>query len=136
MTSSLLNTVAAIPQQTQMETIMNRVSKTAMAAIIASLAFVGTSKAEDSITMDWPANIDQTLATFDQDFNVKYVADRKDQEELPGDFLLPAGSVENIQAAIMSNEPLLMRLQEQGVNVNDVVSAEQAADGSITFWLR
>ncbi len=115
---------------------MNRVSKTAIAAIIASMSFVGASKAEDSITMNWPADIDQTLATFDQDFNVKYVMERRDDDGHTESIPIPTTHIQGVQAAILANEPLLLRLEEQGVNVDDVVSAEQAADGSITFWLR
>jgi hypothetical protein len=42
--------------------------------------------------------------------------------------------VHQIQASIGANRVLSHELASQGVNVHDVINAEQAADGSITFY--
>jgi|APAra7269096819_1048525.scaffolds.fasta_scaffold00506_26 hypothetical protein len=118
---------------------MKRTLKLAIVAAIASQVFVGVSYA-DSVTMNWGPELQRTLVTFNQDFDLKYLNDYQNQKTDPDahDTNPPrtVQGVENIQAAIRSNHPLAKRLEARGVNIHDVVNAEQAADGSITFWLK
>ncbi len=44
--------------------------------------------------------------------------------------------VKNIQASIRENKPLVKKLAAKDIKVDDVVNAQQAADGSITFFIR
>lgn len=49
----------------------------------------------------------------------------------------PARSVQDvhrIQASIRANKVLSQELASKRVNVHDVINAEQAADGSITYY--
>ena len=118
---------------------MNRVSKFAIAAAIASLSFAGISYA-DSATMNWGPELEKTLATFDKGFDVKQIGDYQNQKTGSDSEDTNAArspeAVEHIQAAIRSNKTLAKKLEAKGVNIKDVVNAEQAADGTVTFWTR
>lgn len=119
---------------------MNRISIFAVAAAFSSLAFAGVSNAADSGKMNWGPELEHTLTTFNSNFDVKYVGDASDEyagsdadDKLTG--RTPDG-VEHIAAAVRSNKPLVKRLEEKGIDPKDIVNAEQAADGSVTFYLR
>jgi len=118
---------------------MNRVSKIAAAIAISSLSFAGVSYA-DSATMNWGPELEKTLTTFDKGFDVKQIGDYQNQKvgSDSEDTSIPRSdeAVAHIQAAIRSNKPLLEKLEAKGVNLKDVVNAQQAADGSVTFWIR
>lgn len=118
---------------------MNRVSNFVMAAAIASLSFAGVSYA-DSAAMNWGPELEKTLTTFNQNFDVKQIGDYQNQKAGSDaeDTNLPRSdeAIKHIQAAIRSNKPLLEKLDAKGVDVKNVVNAQQAADGSITFWTR
>lgn len=119
---------------------MNRITKVALAAAFSSLAFAGVSRAQ-SLGMNTTPGIEQTLRTFrGNDFNVKPI---HDWSNLDGYMTAPATAPERsmqairgIQASIDANRPLVRQLNQQGVNVRNVVNAEQAADGSLTFYTR
>lgn len=117
---------------------MNRVLKLASAAILASMSFAGASYAADSLKMNWEPELEKTLTTFKAPFNVDYTDDynRGDDDTNPDAVSLPAPEVKKLQAAIEANKPLTRRLVRRGVILDDVVNAQQAADGSVTFWLR
>ncbi len=119
---------------------MNRVTNFALAAIVSSFAFAGASYAEDSITMNDGPQIERTLTTFNQDFDVKYLNDYQNQKVQPDaqDTTIPrtVEGVEHIQASIKENKPLVEKLAAKGIKVDDVVNAQQAADGSVTFFIR
>ncbi|WFU91380.1 hypothetical protein QA644_24775 (plasmid) [Rhizobium sp. CC1099] len=118
---------------------MNRVTNFAMAAIISSVAFAGVSYA-DSLEMNDGPQIEKTLSTFKNEFDVKYLNDYQNQKDQPDaqDTAIPrsADGVKNIQASIKENKPLVEKLAAKGIKVDDVVNAQQAADGSITFFIR
>ncbi|QFY63599.1 hypothetical protein FZ934_25510 (plasmid) [Rhizobium grahamii] len=118
---------------------MNRISSFAIAAAFSTLAFASASYA-DSLTMNDGPQIEKTLATFDQGFNVKYINDYQNQKDQPDaqDTAAPRTDegVQHIQAAIKSNKPLSEKLASKGIAVDNVVNVEQAADGSMTFWIR
>src|SRR5262245_45855827 len=119
---------------------MNRVAKVALATAFSSLALAGVSQAQ-SLAMNSTPGIEQTLRTFrGNDFNVKQI---HDYASLDSDLSAPATAPERsmrgiqaIQASIDANRPLVRALNQQGVSVRNVVNAEQAADGSLTFYVR
>jgi hypothetical protein len=41
-----------------------------------------------------------------------------------------------VQAAIIANRPLAQKLEGQKVELTNIVGAEQAADGGVTFYVR
>lgn len=118
---------------------MNRVSKLVVAAAISTLSLAGISHAE-SLTMNDGPQIEKTLATFNQNFDVKTLNDYQNQKDQPDaeDTFPPRTDegVQHIQAAIKSNKALSAKLEAKGLKINDIVNAAQAADGSITFWVR
>jgi hypothetical protein len=117
---------------------MNRVIKLAAAAAIASVSFAGFSYA-DSLEMNWAPELEKTLTTFNQPFNIEYTDDYNTgggDDTNPDAVALPAPEVQKLQAAIESNKPLTRRLVRHGVILDDVVNAQQAGDGSMTFWIR
>lgn len=118
---------------------MNRVLNIAMVAVVSSVAFAGVSRA-DSLSMNDGAQIEKTLQTFNNNFDVKDIDDYQNYKDQPGGRDGPQprtdAGVQHIQVSIKDNKDLVKRLGERGVKVNDVVNAQQAADGSITFWVR
>jgi hypothetical protein len=119
---------------------MNPVAKIAIAAAFSSLAFAGVSRAE-SLGMNTAQGIEQTLRTFQgNDFDIQPVYDwhnLDDESTGPRSVLQRSQSaVHAIQASIDANRSLAHRLNSDGVNIRNVVNAEQAADGSITFYVR
>jgi len=118
---------------------MNRVAKIAIASAFSSLAFVGVSRAE-SLGMNTASSIEQTLRSFrGNDFAVQQYHDWRDIGAMDqyGPRSAPirdAQEVHQIQASIDANRSLTRKLAGQGVNVNDVINAEQAADGSLTIF--
>jgi hypothetical protein len=118
---------------------MNRVAKIAIAATLSSLALAGVSRAE-SLGMNTSQGIDQTLKTFSGDFDIEHVYNwHHDYDRVSGPLSAPqrtAGDIRGIQASIDANKSLAHQLNNQGVDVRSVVNAEQAADGSLTFYVR
>ncbi|KQV83558.1 hypothetical protein [Rhizobium sp. Root1220] len=118
---------------------MNRVVNFAVAAVISSMALAGTSYA-DSLAMNDGPEIERTLVTFDQPFDVKYLNDYQNQKTQPdaSDAAPPRTSegVKNLQASIKANKDLTKKLEAKGISVDNVVNAQQAADGSITFFIK
>lgn len=119
---------------------MNRALNFAAAAIISMMTAVGTTFAEDTLTMNDGPEIERTLVTFNQPFDVKYLNDYQNQkvEPDPHDGVPPrtAEGVKNIQASIKANKALTKKLEAKGISVDNVVNAQQAADGTITFFIR
>ncbi|RUM21183.1 hypothetical protein EFQ99_27215 [Rhizobium vallis] len=119
---------------------MNRVVTITLAAALSSLAFAGVSRAE-SLGMNSAQGIEQTLRTFQgNDFNVEQVYNwRNLDDETTGPRSAPQRSgeaVRGIQASIDANKSLAHRLNNEGVDIRNIVNAEQAADGSMTFYVR
>jgi len=75
-----------VPNVYRKEYLMNRVSKLASAAILASMSFAGASYAADSLKMNWEPELEKTLTTFKAPFNVDYTDDynRGDDDTKPG----------------------------------------------------
>ena len=119
---------------------MNRIVTVTLAAALSSMAFAGVSRAE-GLGMNTAQGIEQTLRTFHgNDFNVEQVHNwRNLDDEATGPRSAPERSgqaVRGIQASIDANRSLAHRLNNEGVDVRNIVNAEQAADGSLTFYVR
>jgi len=118
---------------------MKRVISYALLTIVSSIALTTASHA-DSLTIDDGPAIEQTLRSFDKAFDVTYLNDY-DATQAPSDAKdtpVPrtAEGVHNIQASIASNKSLAEKLQAKGIDLRNVVNAQQAADGSITFFVK
>ncbi|AHF83383.1 hypothetical protein RLEG3_16810 [Rhizobium leguminosarum bv. trifolii WSM1689] len=119
---------------------MHRVLTITLAAALSSVAFAGVSRAE-SLGMNTAQGIEQTLKTFQgNDFNVQEVYNWHNfDDETTGPHSAPQRSgqaIRGIQASIDANRSLAHRLNNEGVDVRNIVNAEQAADGSMTFYVR
>jgi hypothetical protein len=118
---------------------MNRVAKFAVVSAFSSLALAGVSRAA-SLGMDTPEGISQTLRTFHStNFDVQQVYDHGDRNDLGGPLPFEGVSpqdVHMIQASIEANKPLTRQLGQEGVAVRNIVNADQAADGSVTFYVQ
>ncbi|PDT30200.1 hypothetical protein CO660_09035 [Rhizobium sp. L9] len=119
---------------------MNRVVTITIAAALSSLAFAGVSQAE-SFGMNSAQAIEQTLRTFrGNNFNIEQVRNWHNlDDETTGPRSAPERSgqtIRGIQASIDANRSLAHRLNNEGVDVRNIVNAEQAADGSVTFYVR
>ncbi|APO74217.1 hypothetical protein AM571_CH01381 [Rhizobium etli 8C-3] len=117
---------------------MNRVATLALVSAFSSLALAGVSRAE-SFGMNSPSGIEQTLRNFrGNDFTVRHFYNFHDvSPEANGPRSAPprsAQDVRQIQASIDANKVLMRKLGNDGVNVRNVINAEQAADGSITLF--
>jgi len=107
---------------------------------LSSLAFAGASRAE-SLGMNTAQGIEQTLRTFHgNDFNVEQVHNWRNLDDwTTGPRSAPERSgqaIRGIRASIDANRSLARRLNNEGVDVRNIVNAEQAADGSLTFYVR
>ncbi|MBY3537541.1 hypothetical protein HFN68_32370 [Rhizobium laguerreae] len=117
---------------------MQRAISFAMLAVVSSLAFSTGSRA-DSLAMNDGPVIEKTLKTFDKPFDVKYLNDYQNQKAQPdADAAIPRTEegVKNIQASISANKRLADKLKAKGVDIDNVVNAQQAADGSMTFFIK
>ncbi|MEZ2133133.1 MULTISPECIES: hypothetical protein [unclassified Sinorhizobium] len=116
---------------------MNRVAKIAVVSALSSLALVGVSRAA-SFGMNSPSGIEQTLRNFQgNDFFVQPFYNWHGRDPAYGPRSAPdrsAQDVRQIQASIEANRVLTRKLAADGVRVRNVINAEQAADGSITFY--
>jgi hypothetical protein len=118
---------------------MNSRFKIAFVAAFASLALAGVSRAE-SIAMNTAPEIAQTLRAFNSDFNLRYVGNWDNDPEHETRGLSATGRTDNqlraIRASISENKDLVRKLNQDDVKVDNIVDAEQAADGSVTFFVR
>lgn len=116
---------------------LTTLTKLAVAVVIASLTLAGESHAGGFDPYRAPG-LDKALTTFDSNFNVDFTAHYNNggDDTNPDAVSLSNAGAAHIQSAIRANRPLARRLESRGVNIDDVVNAQEAADGSVTFWLR
>ncbi len=114
--------------------------KMSLAVLAIFFSVAGTASHAESLTMNDVPDIEKTLRTFDSAFDLQPLDQYKSQRTQadPTDPVLARTSegVEKIQAAIVSNKALLAKLEAKGVEIKNIVNAQQAADGSITFYLK
>lgn len=120
---------------------MNRFASFLSASAMTALAFgVGSSAAFATSTPAAPQAIEQTLASVKAEkfIVVELQSLQKDDPVLARFDKLTQESPEarKLQAAIITNKPLLQALQKEQVEVTNIVGAEAAADGGITLYLR
>ncbi|MGO4621668.1 hypothetical protein AB4Z34_30035 [Ensifer sp. 2YAB10] len=116
---------------------MNRIAKLSVIAALSALSFGGVSFAAGT-AMNWPAHIDQTVRQFKGNhFNIVDVDTLKESSETRT-WLKEATpkQVSALHAAVHANKPLAAKLKGQNVEISNIAGAEQAADGSLTFYLR
>ncbi|KQV70216.1 hypothetical protein [Rhizobium sp. Root1220] len=119
---------------------MNKIAKLALVAIASSIAFAGSSRA-GSWGMNSGSSIERTIRSFSgNDFNVQYVYNWRHQaDRTTGPWSVPQRSptaIQHIQESIDSNRTLVQSLARKGVNVRNIVNANEALDGSLTFYVR
>ncbi|MBB4349377.1 hypothetical protein [Aliirhizobium cellulosilyticum] len=116
---------------------MNRPSKLAIAAILASISFSSMSHA-DSVPADWQSQLEKIVGTFHADFDVEFSNEfnREDYQNNPYASPLRGDGVAKLQAAIRRNKSLSERLEATGIRINTIVNAAPAGDGSLTFFAR
>jgi len=118
---------------------MNRVLNLAAVVLVSSFGFATVSHAE-SLDMNAPGPLENTLRTFSSDFDVHVLGnwDQSPEHTTRGSSVSDrsAYAIQGIQAAIEANGPLVARLERDGVKVSNIVDAEQAADGGMTFYSR
>ncbi len=94
----------------------------------------------DGLRANSPASLEKSLRTFNGHIDVEYVHNRLTlNDRTDGPLGIPDRPLEEIQrmrSAIRDNKDLLGSLTQKGVAVRDVINAYQAADGSITFYVR
>jgi hypothetical protein len=116
---------------------MNRLAALAAFATVSSISFAGVSYA-DSLTMNSGPSIETTLLSYSKPFAVRYL-DNYDNSKFDDTTGVDAeaprsnGGIQHIQSSINSNKSLVEKLKTRGVDVKDIVDAEQAADGSVIF---
>jgi len=116
---------------------MTRLATLAIFAAVSAVSFSSLSHA-DSLTMNSGPEIEKTLAAYNKPFAVRYLEnydDAKFDNTSGKDAQAPrsAEGIRHIQSSINANKHLSEKLKSRGINVNDIVDAEQAADGSIIF---
>lgn len=116
---------------------MNRIAKLSVIAALSALSFGGISYAAGA-AMNWPAHIDQTVRHFKGNhFNIVDVDTLKETSQTRTwiNEATPK-QISALHAAVHANKPLAAKLKGQNVEMNNIAGAEQAADGSLTFYLR
>ncbi|MCA1366319.1 hypothetical protein I6F15_02740 [Bradyrhizobium sp. BRP14] len=115
---------------------MNRITKISVIAALSALTFGGISHAA-SVEMNWPRQIDQTVRTFKGDFRVVDVDTLSRMSEVRSRINDETPQqVAALQSAIEANKPLAAKLETRNVEMNNIAGAAQAADGSLTIYVR
>lgn len=116
---------------------MNRIARMSVIAAFSALSFGGISYAE-STAMNWPAEIEHTVRDFKgAKFDVINVDTLNKMSETHTwiDQATPE-QVRALQSSIEANKPFAEKLKARNVELNNIVGAEQAADGSLTIYMR
>lgn len=119
---------------------MKNTLKITAIAVLASLVFASAGRA-DSWNMESSPSIERTLRHFQgKHFDIRYIHNWKHfSDRATGPISVPQRSpsaVRHIQASIASNRKLVKALSARGVDYRTIVNADQAADGSMTFYIR
>jgi hypothetical protein len=115
---------------------MKRIAKLAFVSCIVALTSAAAGHCGGLFENGSP-ELEQTLRSFDGRFDVQpyynwggaFPGDgpQSVEERTPS-------AIVHIQEAILANRTLADRLEQHGVQIRNVINAEQAADGSITFY--
>ncbi len=115
---------------------MNRFARTTAVALMSALTLAGAGypasamqKVDRELTRTQSPRFDvvelSSIAKSDPAYS-RYIS------------LNPASSpkVQSLQASIMNDKALTRDLRAQAVEINNIVGAQHAADGSVTFYVR
>ncbi len=110
------------------------------AVLVVAAAHGSTAASAGSIQPNSAAAIERTLRTFSGQFDIEYVHNRLTlNNRTDGPLGVPDRLPEEVQlirSAIHDNDAFLDRLQRKGVALRNVINAYQAADGSLTLYVR
>ncbi|WP_159952159.1 hypothetical protein [Rhizobium sp. 18065] len=120
---------------------MNRFASALSASAISALAFGGDSYAAmPAIGTTTPPQVEQTITGLTANhFDIIRLDELDKGDPVLQKFETVApGSQEArmIQASVIANKPLSRKLQSEKVELTNIVGAERASDGTVTFYLR
>ena len=110
---------------------MKRLVSIAPAAAFSALAVAGTAQAATMWSNDTAAIQSLKAGQFTVTRIDSLNHDRAEDIRKQGDEM-----ASSVQKAIRANPTLLRNLKAQNVEIDNVVAAAQAADGTVTFYLR
>ncbi|WP_112811858.1 hypothetical protein [Ensifer sp.] len=116
---------------------MNSIAKLSVIAALSAISFGGISYAAGT-AMNWPAEIEQTVHGFKGDkFEVVNIdtLDKLSETRTWIDQATPA-QLSALHKAVDGNKELVGKLKAQNVELTNIVGAEQAADGSLTLYIK
>jgi hypothetical protein len=120
---------------------MNRFATILSATALSTIAFGAQSYAAMPAAGGMPdSKIESTIQTMSaNDFDVVRMDSLKTHDpanERFGNVTPTSPEARLIQASVIANRPLAQKLEAQKVELTNIVGAEQAADGGITFYIR
>lgn len=120
---------------------MNRFATALSASALSAIAFGAESYAAMPSAAGTPdSRIESTIQTMSsKDFNVVRVDSLKTHDTAHERFAAVSHSspeARQVQAAVIANRSLSQKLQGQKVELTNIVGAERAANGGMTFYVR
>jgi hypothetical protein len=112
---------------------MNRIAKLSAIVTLTAFPLAGVSHAA-GMQENWPQQIDRTVASYKgSNFNIVRT-DTVDSGNWTGN--PTAAEQASFRKALESNRTLAKELKARNVALADVIGATEAADGSMTFYVR
>lgn len=120
---------------------MNRFATVLSASALSAIAFGAESFAAMPSAAGMPdSSIETTIQTMSpKDFNVIRLDSLKTHDTAHERFAGVAPTspeARQLQAAVIANRSLAQKLEGEKVELTNIVGAEQAADGGMTFYVR
>lgn len=120
---------------------MNRFAAILSATALSAVAFGAESYAAMPSAAGMPdSGVESTIQTMSpKDFNVIRLDSLKTDDTAHERFAGVSGTApeaRQVQAAVVANRSLAQKLEGQRVELTNIVGAEQAADGGMTFYVR
>jgi hypothetical protein len=120
---------------------MNRFATILSATALSVVAFGAESYAAMPSAAAMPgSSIESTIQTMSPtEFNVIQLDSLKTHDPAHERFGAVSPTSEEarlVQAAVIANRPLAQKLEGQNVELTNIVGAEQAANGGVTFYVR
>lgn len=113
---------------------MNPIAKFSAIIALTALPLAGVAQAA-SVTENWPKQIDQTVTNYKKDkVNIVNVDTLDETQSWIED--QSAEEQASFRKALESNPKLAKELHARNVETRNVVGAEEAADGSLTLYIR
>ncbi len=120
---------------------MNRFAAIFSATALSAIAFGAESYAAMPAASGAPeSKIESTIQTLPaSDFDVVRIDSLRTHDAAHERFAAVSQSspeARQLQASVIANHSLAQKLQAQNVELTNIVGAERAADGSVTFYVR